>query len=143
MTVSTRGRYALRVMVELAEHGNEFIPLKAVAERQNISQKYLESIMTGLSKAGLVEGAHGKGGGYRLCRAPEDYTVREILKITEGELAPVACLKKDSPACDMAERCRTLPMWRELYKTLNSFFDSYTVADLAAIGSEDRGSWII
>lgn len=143
MTVSTRGRYALRVMVELAEHGNEFIPLKTVAERQNISQKYLESIMTGLSKAGLVEGAHGKGGGYRLCRAPENYTVREILEITEGELAPVACLKKDSHACDMEERCRTLPMWRELYKTLNSFFDSYTVADLAANGSEDRGSWII
>lgn len=143
MTVSTRGRYALRVMAELAEHGNEFIPLKTVAEKQNISQKYLESIMTGLSKAGLVEGAHGKGGGYRLCRAPEDYTVREILEITEGELAPVACLKKASPACEMEERCRTLSMWRELYKTINKFFDSYTVADLAANGSEDKGSWII
>lgn len=143
MTISTRGRYALRVMAELAEHGNEFIPLKSVAERQNISQKYLESIMTGLSKAGLVEGAHGKGGGYRLCRAPEDYKVREILEITEGELAPVACLKKEAPACEMAERCRTLPMWRELYKTLNDFFDSYTVADLVSGSEEDKGSWII
>lgn len=143
MTISTRGRYALRVMAELAEHGNEFIPLKSVAERQNISRKYLESIMTGLSKAGLVEGAHGKGGGYRLCRAPEDYKVREILEITEGELAPVACLKKEAPACEMAERCRTLPMWRELYKTLNDFFDSYTVADLVSGSEEDKGSWII
>ena len=94
MTVSTKGRYALRVMVDLAEHASgDFIPLRAVAERQNISQKYLEAIMSSLSKAGLVEGAHGKGGGYRLCRAPEEYSVREILEVTEGDLAPVACLE--------------------------------------------------
>ena len=136
MTVSTKGRYALRVMVDLAEHASgDFIPLRAVAERQNISQKYLEA------KAGLVEGAHGKGGGYRLCRAPEEYTVREILQITEGDLAPVACLKENAAPCDMAERCRTIAMWRELYKTLNNFFDSYTVADLLPNG--DNGSWII
>lgn len=143
MTVSTRGRYALRVMADLAEHCGEFIPLKAVAERQNISQKYLEGIMTSLSKAGLVEGAHGKGGGYRLCRAPEDYSVREILEITEGELAPVACLKKDAPPCDMSERCKTLPMWKALYKTVNNFFDSYSLADLILENNDDKGSWII
>ena len=86
MTVSTKGRYALRVMVDLAEHASgDYIPLKAVAGRQNISQKYLEAIMTSLSKAGLVEGAHGKGGGYRLCRPPENYSVREILEVTEGD----------------------------------------------------------
>ena len=142
MTVSTKGRYALRVIVDLAEHASgDFIPLRAVAERQNISQKYLEAIMTSLSKAGLVEGAHGKGGGYRLCRPPENYSVREILEVTEGELAPVACLKKDSPPCDMSERCRTIAMWRELYKTLNKIFESYTVADLLPGG--DNGSWII
>lgn len=143
MTISTRGRYALRVMADLAAHGSDFIPLKAVAERQNISQKYLEGIMTSLSKAGLVEGAHGKGGGYHLSRAPEDYRVREILEITEGELAPVACLKAGAAPCEMAERCKTLPMWKELYKTLNGFFDSYTVADLAFGSGEDKGSWII
>lgn len=142
MTVSTKGRYALRVMVDLAEHASgDFIPLRAIAERQNISQKYLEAIMTSLSKAGLVEGAHGKGGGYRLCRAPEEYTVREILENTEGDLAPVACLKAGSAPCEAAERCRTVNMWRELYKTLNNFFDSYTVADLLPDG--DNGSWII
>lgn len=142
MTVSTKGRYALRVMVDLAEHASgDFIPLRAVAERQNISQKYLEAIMSSLSKAGLVEGAHGKGGGYRLCRAPEEYSVREILEVTEGDLAPVACLKEDAPPCEMAERCRTISMWRELYKMLNNFFDSYTVADLLPGG--DNGSWII
>lgn len=142
MTVSTKGRYALRVMVDLAEHASgDFIPLRAIAERQNISQKYLETIMTSLSKNGLVEGAHGKGGGYRLCHAPEEYSVREILEVTEGDLAPVACLKEDAPPCEMAERCRTISMWRELYKTLNNFFDSYTVADLLPGG--DNGSWII
>ena len=131
MTVSTKGRYALRVMVDLAEHASgDFIPLRAIAERQNISQKYLEAIMTSLSKNGLVEGAHGKGGGYRLCHAPEEYSVREILEV-----------KKGAPPCEMAERCRTISMWRELYKTLNNFFDSYTVADLLPGG--DNGSWII
>lgn len=97
--------------------------------------------MSSLSKAGLVEGAHGKGGGYRLCRAPEEYSVREILEVTEGDLAPVACLKDDAVPCKTADRCRTISMWRELYKTLNNFFDSYTVADLLPGG--DNGSWII
>ena len=99
MTVSTKGRYALRVMVDLAEHASgDFIPLRAVAERQNISQKYLEAIMSSLSKAGLVEGAHGKGGGYRLCRSPEEYSVREILEVTEGDLAPPVLRMMPFPA---------------------------------------------
>lgn len=143
MTVSTRGRYALRVMVDLAEHGGEgFIPLKEISERQNISQKYLESIMTSLSKAGLVEGAHGKGGGYRLYREPDKYKVGEILRVTEGTLAPVACLKPGAAPCELADRCRTLPMWKELNCVINNFFDSYTVADLTA-KDKDYNNWII
>lgn len=143
MTVSTRGRYALRVMVDLAEHGGEgFIPLKEISERQNISQKYLESIMTSLSKAGLVEGAHGKGGGYRLYREPDKYKVGEILRVTEDTLAPVACLKPGAAPCELADRCRTLPMWKELNCVINNFFDSYTVADLTA-KDKDYNNWII
>ena len=130
-------------MIDLAEHGGEgFIPLKAITERQNISQKYLEGIMTSLSKAGLVEGAHGKGGGYRLCREPENYKVGEILKVTEGTLAPVSCLKPDAAPCEFFESCRTLPMWKELNRVINGFFDSYTVAELMAKDG-DFNNWVI
>lgn len=143
MTVSTRGRYALRVMTDLAEHSREgYIPLKEIAERQNISLKYIEGIMTSLSKAGLVEGAHGKGGGYRLCREPDEYKVSEILKLTEGTLAPVACLAPGATPCEMAERCRTLHMWKKLNKVIDEFFDSYTLADLMA-KDEDYNNWVI
>ena len=143
MIISTRGRYALRVMIDLAEHeGEGFIPLKAITERHNISQKYLEGIMTSLSKAGLVKGAHGKGGGYRLSREPENYKVREILNVTEGTLAPVSCLKPDAAPCSFSESCRTLPMWKELNRVINEFFDSYTVADLMA-KDKDFNNWII
>ena len=143
MTISTRGRYALRVMIDLAEHEAEgFTPLKAITERQNISQKYLEGIMTSLSKAGLVKGAHGKGGGYRLSREPEDYKVSEILTVTEGSLAPVSCLKPDAPPCSFSESCRTLTMWKELNRVINEFFSSYTVADLM-VKDKDFNNWII
>ena len=132
MMISTRGRYALRVMIDLAEHATgTFTPLKEVAQRQDISQKYLESIMSNLSKSGFVEGAQGKGGGYRLSRAPEDYKVGEILRLTEGSLAPVSCL----------EHCRTLPMWTRLNSVINEFFDSYTIADL--MKTEDGGDYVI
>ena len=142
MLVSTKGRYALRVMLELAERpAGEYAALGTIAADQGISEKYLESIVAVLSKAGLVDALRGKGGGYRLCRAPEEYSVREILEVTEGDLAPVACLKDDAVPCKTADRCRTISMWRELYKTLNNFFDSYTVADLLPGG--DNGSWII
>ena len=98
--------------------------------------------MTSLSKAGLVEGAHGKGGGYRLCREPDKYKVGEILRVTEGTLAPVACLKPGAAPCELADRCRTLPMWKELNCVINNFFDSYTVADLTA-KDRDYNNWII
>ena len=142
MVISSKGRYALRVMVDLAEHGGDgYVSMRDVARRQELSDKYAGQVMSLLSRAGLVSGVTGKGGGYRLCHAPEEYSVREILEVTEGDLAPVACLKEDAPPCEMAERCRTISMWRELYKTLNNFFDSYTVADLLPGG--DNGSWII
>lgn len=142
MMISTRGRYALRVMIDLAEHrGQGYVPLKAVAERQEISQKYLESITSVLSKAGLVEGMHGKGGGYRLCRAPEDYRVGEILRLTEGSLAPVACLEQGAAACARAGECRTLPMWTRLDAMINEFFDGITLAEL--IDQPTGGDYVI
>ncbi len=132
MIVSTRGRYALRVMIDLAEHQNEgYTPLKPIAERQDISQKYIEAIMTILSKAGFVDAMHGKGGGYRLNRAPEDYKVREILELTEGSLAPVACLECNAEKCPREENCRTLPMWKELNNRISGYLDSVSLADLA------------
>ena len=142
MMISTKGRYALRVMTDLAEHGGgTFIPLKEVADRQDISQKYLEGIMVGLSKAALVESAHGKGGGYRLVRAPEEYRVGDILRATEGTLAPVACLADGAEPCPRAAECRTLSMWKDLYGTINDFFDGVTIADL--MKAQGGGDYVI
>ena len=130
MMISTRGRYALRVMVDLAEHATgAYTPLKEVAERQDISQKYLESIMSNLSKSGFVEGAQGKGGGYRLVREPGEYKVGDILRLTEGSLAPVACLSCEEP-CERADSCRTVGMWRRFEEITNEYFDGITVKDL-------------
>ena len=129
--ISTRGRYALRVMIDIAEHsGGNFVPMKEVAARQEISLKYIERIMPLLTKENLVEGQHGKGGGYRLCRPPEDYSVGEILRATEGGLAPVACLECGAKPCSRAAECRTLPMWQKYYAMTNKFFDGISVADL-------------
>ena len=140
--ISTRGRYALRVMVDLAENDNGgHIPLKEVVQRQDISQKYLEGIMVTLSKAGLVEGAHGKGGGYRLNRAPREYRVGDILRLTEGSLAPVACLECGAKPCPRAAYCRTLPMWTKLNTMITDFFDGITLADL--MGKADGGDYVI
>ena len=143
MLISTRGRYALRVMIDLAEHRNgTYIPLKEVAERQEISEKYLESIIKVLVRAGLLEGARGKGGGYLLTRAPEDYTVGEILRLMEGELTPVACLGETAKPCTRSPECRTLPMWQELYDMINAFFDNRTVADLMEHGNSG-GDYVV
>ena len=131
MIVSTRGRYALRVLIDLAEHSeDERIPLKDVAERQEISQKYIESIMTLLSKLGFVDGVHGKGGGYKLNRAPEDYKVGDILRLTEGTLAPVACLEAGAAPCPKKEQCRTIPMWTKLDELIEGYLDSVSIKDL-------------
>ncbi|MBQ6116645.1 MAG: Rrf2 family transcriptional regulator [Oscillospiraceae bacterium] len=129
--ISTRGRYALRVMIDLAEHTDEGpIPLKEIAERQGVSKKYLEIIVKELVGGGLVEGASGRGGGYRLCRRPEDYSVGEILELTEGSMAAVACLEKGAETCPRAGECRTLPMWAEYDRLVRDFFRSKTLAEL-------------
>ena len=131
MIVSTKGRYALRVMVHFAQRGNEgFIPLKEIAEAEGISQKYLETIMSTLSKAGFVDAVHGKGGGYRLNRSPEGYTIGSILKLTEGSLAAVSCTSQGPAACDRSECCQTKPMWDRLDKMIDEFFEGITIADL-------------
>ena len=131
MIVSTKGRYALRVMVHFALHGDgTYIPLKEIAEAESISQKYLESIMSTLSKAGFVDAVHGKGGGYRLNRSPESYTVGSILKLTEGSLAAVSCTAQGPAACSRSECCQTKPMWIKLDKMIDEFFEGITLADL-------------
>ena len=131
MNVTTRGRYALRVMLDLAQHGGSgFVSLKTVAERQDISMKYLEAIVCELKKNGLLESGRGKEGGYRLSRAPEDYSVGEILRVLEDNLAPVACIKAGSVDCAHAGECMTLPMWRELDELTNAYLDRVTLQDL-------------
>ena len=138
MIVSTKGRYALRVMVHFALHGDGgYIPLKEIAESENISQKYLESIMTTLSKAGFVDAVHGKGGGYRLNRSPEGYTIGSILKLTEGSLAAVSCTSQGPAACSRAECCQTKPMWDRLDAMIDQFFEGITVADLLKESAAD------
>ena len=131
MIVSTKGRYALRVMVALAQgQEGEYIPLKQIAQAEDISQKYLEAIMTTLSKAGFVDAVHGKGGGYRLNRSPSEYTVGSILKLTEGSLAAVSCTTQGPSACSRSTCCQTKPMWEKLDKMIDSFFEGITLADL-------------
>lgn len=131
MLISTKGRYALRVLIDLAEQRNgEYVPLKDIAQRQEISQKYLESIMSALSKAGMVDGAHGKGGGYRLKKPAEEYSVKDILAVTETSLAPVGCLNKDASSCNRAAECKTLPMWKRLDSLLEDFFANINLAQI-------------
>ena len=131
MLISTRGRYALRVMIDLAEHrSDDFIPLKVIAERQEISEKYLESIIKLLVKEHLLNGLRGKGGGYKLTKSPEQYTIGSILRLTEDSLAPVSCLESGANACPRAAECRTLPLWQGLNKVISDYLDNITVADL-------------
>ena len=140
--ISTRGRYALRVLIDLSEHNSgKYVPMKDVAARQGLSLKYLERILPTLTKAKLIEGVHGKGGGYRLTKQPEDYTVGEILRLTEGDLAPVACLSPDAPPCERAAECRTIKMWKEYYDLTNRYFDGVTLADL--IGADAVDNYVI
>lgn len=131
MLVSTRGRYAIRVMIDLAEHMNgKYIPMKEIADRQDVSLKYMTKIMQALTKSGMLDGQHGKGGGYKLNRDPEEYRVGDILRLTEGTLAPVACLDETDCKCDRSFECRTRPMWNELEKLISEYLDGITIADL-------------
>ncbi len=131
MLISTKGRYALRVMADLAEHpSGGYVPLKEIAERQEISEKYLEAIIKILVKARLLTGVRGKGGGYKLTRAPEQYALGTILRLTEESLAPVACLEENAAPCSRADGCRTLPVWQGLDRVINEYLDGITLADL-------------
>lgn len=132
MKVSTKGRYALRVMIELAQQeGGQPLSLRAVAERQGITLKYLENITTMLLREGLVASVRGKAGGYRLTRKAEQYTVYDILRATEGELAPTSCLEAAAPVCPMEQYCPTLPMWKGLRRVVKDYLEGITLASLA------------
>lgn len=131
MKISTRGRYAIRVMLDMAEHDKgQYIPLMDIAKRQEVSEKYLESIVSVLSKNKFVHALRGKGGGYRLSRAPGEYTIGSILRLTEGSLAPIACLEDEPNFCERAGECRTLSMWQGFHKLINEYFDGITLEDL-------------
>lgn len=131
MKISTKGRYALRMMLDLAEHQNDgFVALKDIAERQNISKKYLEQIVPILNKADVLRTTRGFQGGYRLAKSPDKYTVGEILRLTEGSLAPVACLDHDPIECSRSIGCATLPVWQGLYNVINEYLDGITLQDI-------------
>lgn len=131
MKISTKGRYALRLMLDLAENGSDkFVALKDIAERQNISKKYLEQIVPLLNKSGILRTNRGYQGGYMLAKKASEYTVGDILRITEGSLAPVSCLDTETNLCDRANNCLTLPLWNGLYKVINEYLDSITLQDI-------------
>lgn len=139
MLVSTRGRYAIRVMIDLAEHMNgKYIPMKEIADRQDVSLKYMTKIMQALTKSGMLDGQHGKGGGYKLNRDPEEYRVGDILRLTEGTLAPVACIDETDCKCDRSFECRTRPMWNELDNLISEYLDGITIADLMEGNTADN-----
>ena len=144
MMISTKGRYALRLMVDLAEHQQEnYIPLKEIAQRQELSEKYLESIIKLLVRDHLLEGVRGKGGGYRLTRPPECYTVGSILRLTEGSLAPVECAEKESGACEREDDCVTLILWKKLNDAINGVVDHVTLADLLEWQAAKANDYVI
>lgn len=129
--ISTKGRYAIRVMLDLCENDTgSYIPLKDIAERQDISKKYLEIIVKDMVTGGLIAGTSGRGGGYKLLRAPEEYTILEILELMEGTLAPIACLKDENNDCPRKDACDTLPMWDEFYALEKDFFGNKKLSDL-------------
>lgn len=135
MMVSTRGRYALQVIVDLAENSNgNYIPMKEVANRQGVSLKYLERILPLLTKGDIVEGIHGKGGGYKLKKDAKDITVLEVLMLTEGDLAPVSCLTNDDEQCEQCTKCKTIHMWNHFHDMILDYFSNITIADLVIRG---------
>lgn len=129
--ISTRGRYAIRVMIDLAQNDNgSYIPLKDIAARQEISKKYLEIIVKDMVAGGLLTGASGKGGGYKLCRKPEEYSVGEIIELMEGTLSSVACLADEKYDCPRRKACQTLPLWEEYDSLVHNFLYGKTLSDL-------------
>jgi len=144
LKVSTKGRYALRMLLDLAEHrGEGFISLKEIAERQGISKQYLEQIVSLLNTSNMLRTNRGKQGGYMLAKQPSEYTVREVLRITEGSLAPVTCLEEEVNLCDKATYCKTLSMWTGLQKAINDYLDSVTLQDMVEECQESVDNWVI
>ncbi|MGN0521680.1 MAG: RrF2 family transcriptional regulator [Eubacterium sp.] len=140
MKISTKGRYALRMLVDLAEHSNEgFIALKDIAIRQDISKKYLEQIVSILNKPNILIANRGYQGGYKLAQAPKEYTVGDILRITEGGLAPISCLDGDKNLCEKSSRCATLFVWEGLYNVINEYLDSVTLQDILDRKNDSNG----
>ena len=143
MLVSTKGRYALRVLADMAAHqGGSYVPLKEIARRQEISEKYLESSVKVLVKGGVLSGVRGKGGGYHLRKPPDQCTVGSVLRLTEGSLAPVACLEEGGPACTKAAGCSTYPMWQGLDRVIGEYLDRFTIADLVQSGPPEEPSFL-
>ncbi|MDO4944019.1 MAG: Rrf2 family transcriptional regulator [Ruminococcus sp.] len=144
MKISTKGRYALRLMIDLAMHAEDgYIPIKAVAERQGISDKYLEQIISVLSRAGYVRSIRGAGGGYKLASSPDKYTVGMILRLTEGSLAPVACLEGDINPCERQDKCPTLFIWQKIYDAVNDVVDNITIADILEKELDGADNYVI
>ena len=141
MKISTKGRYALRMLVDLAEHQSEgFVALKDIAGRQNISKKYLEQIVPVLNNSGFLQTNRGYQGGYRLSRTPDKYTVGDILRLTEGSLAPVACLENSPNLCERQNECATLHVWEGLYRVINEYLDGITLQDIIDRKAEMNGN---
>ena len=144
MKISTKGRYALRMMLDLAlNEENGYIPIKEIAKRQGISDKYLEQIISILNHAGFVRSVRGAGGGYKLTKKPSEYTVGMILRLTEGSMAPVSCLEDEVNTCDRAENCVTLGVWKKLYSAINDVVDNITLEDLVEDTKNIAGDYVI
>ena len=144
MKIFTKGRYALRMMLDLAlNEETGYIPIKEIAKRQGISDKYLEQIISVLNRAGFVKSVRGAGGGYKLTKKPSEYTVRMILELTEGSLAPVACLEDEVNTCERAESCVTLGVWKKIYKAVNDVVDNITLQDLVDDSKAIEGDYVI
>lgn len=136
MKISTRGRYAIRVMIDLAEHNTgDYIPLTDIAKRQGISEKYLEAIVSSLVKSGNLKALRGKKGGYRLVKEPAEYTIKSILEVTEGEFAPVSCMESGAGRCERYFECRTIKMWEGLNQVISDYFEHITLEDLVREGN--------
>lgn len=144
MRISTKGRYALRLMIDLAFHAEDgYTPIKTIAKRQNISDKYLEQIISILNRGGYVKSIRGAGGGYKLADSPDKFTVGMILRLTEGSLAPVACLESDVNTCERASTCATLSLWEKLNKAISDTVDNITIADLVNEQKEKMTDYVI
>lgn len=144
MKISTKGRYALRILIDLAVYGKDrYISIKEISERQQISIKYMETIVGMLNKGGFINSLRGHAGGYKLSRSPKEISVGDVLRYVEGPLAPIPCLEKDKVDCERAESCKTLPFWQGLYKVVTDYVDKYSIDDLSKMGDDNSDFYCI